>query len=64
MVFIAAAGAEDKPLRISRWKVYAFPKNLDLCIPIRGTVGAQSIARAQSITHGHIGDVICQKTKI
>jgi hypothetical protein len=28
------------------------------------TVGAQSIARAQSIAHGHIGDVVCQKTKI
>jgi hypothetical protein len=28
------------------------------------TVGAQSIARAQSIALGHIGDVIYQKTKI
>ncbi len=28
------------------------------------TVGAQSIARAQSIAHSHIGDVIYQKTKI
>ncbi len=27
------------------------------------TVGAQSIARAQSIAHGHIGDVICQKNE-
>jgi hypothetical protein len=26
-----------------------------------GTVGAQSIARAQSIAHGHIGDIICKK---
>ncbi len=25
------------------------------------TVGAQSIARAQSIAHGHIGDIICKK---
>jgi hypothetical protein len=27
------------------------------------TVGAQSIACAQSIAHSHIGDNICKKTK-
>jgi len=27
------------------------------------TVGAQSIARAQSIAPSHIGDVICQKNE-
>jgi hypothetical protein len=27
------------------------------------TVGAQSIAQAQSIAHGHIGDNICKKPK-
>jgi hypothetical protein len=30
---------------------------------IYNTVGAQSIARAQSIAHGHNGDVICQKNE-